>query len=95
MALFPFVITKLPRTSLSQKYRNHEKIHFRQQLELLLIGFYIIYVMEFLMNYLKLNDWDAAYQNISFEREAFANETNLKYLKNRKCYAQWRYAGRG
>ena len=94
MALFPFVITKLSRTALSQKYRTHEKIHFRQQLELLLIGFYLIYILEFLMKYLKLKDWDAAYQNMSFEREAFANETNLKYLKNRKCYAQWRYAGR-
>lgn len=94
MALFPFLITKLPRTSLSQKYRNHERIHFRQQLELLLIGFYLLYALEFLMNYLKLNDWTAAYRNISFEREAFTNESNLKYLKNRKCFAQWRHVGR-
>ncbi|MDG1097782.1 MAG: hypothetical protein P8O20_00205 [Bacteroidia bacterium] len=46
------------------------------------------------MNYLKLNDWTAAYRNISFEREAFTNESNLKYLKNRKCFAQWRHVGR-
>ena len=31
-----------------------------------------------------------AYRNISFEREAYANQRNLNYLKERPLYA-WRH----
>lgn len=57
---------------------NHEKIHLRQQLELLIIPFYIWYFIEM---------YRFGYKNISFEREAFQNEKDLNYLKNRKPYA--------
>ena len=32
-----------------------------------------------------------AYRNISFEQEAYLNESDMTYLINRKLFASWRY----
>ena len=69
---------------------NHEEIHGAQIRELAFIPFYIIYAIEYLYKRLKYGKHKTAYRNISFEKEAYANEENLDYLKTRKHYAQWR-----
>lgn len=69
---------------------NHERIHTAQQKELAFVGFYVIYVLEWLLRLAQYRDRDKAYRNISFEREAYAHGNNLSYLKTRKHYAQWR-----
>jgi hypothetical protein len=52
--------------------------------ELAFIFFYIIYFFEWLVRlFINKN----AYRNISFEKEAYSNEKNLEYLKNRKCFS--------
>lgn len=77
-------------TSWIDKYViNHERIHTAQQRELLFIGFYIIYLIEWLIRYLQYGNWYKAYMNISFEKEAYANGNNLDYLRNRKHFQQW------
>lgn len=92
IALFPFII-------LREKYQNktkywikrnaetinHETIHFKQALELGVVGFYVLYVLEFLIKLFVYGK--DAYMNISFEREAYANDSNLKYLETRTKYA--------
>lgn len=70
---------------------NHEKIHLRQQLELLVIPFYIVYGIEFLIRLILYKNWHKAYKNISFEREAYTNEFNLYYLKGRPFWAFLKY----
>lgn len=65
---------------------NHELIHTRQMLELLVIGFYLWYVVEWLIKWLVYRDRLVAYRNIGFEREAFENEANPDYLKSRRRY---------
>ena len=90
IAIFPFMVTKIPKSKIHKTLINHERIHFRQQIELLIIGFYITYGFEFLIGLVKYKDWDLAYKSISFELEAFQNEKNLDYLKQRKIFAQWR-----
>lgn len=60
---------------------NHEKIHLVQQLELLIIPFYLIYLVEWIFK---------KYRDISFEKEAYSNEANLDYLKTRKHYNMWK-----
>jgi len=62
---------------------NHERIHLRQQAELLIIPFYIWYVIEYFILLLVYRNKKQAYHNISFEREAYNNEHNLNYPKNR------------
>ncbi len=72
---------------LSNELINHERIHTAQQRELLYVFFYIIYIIEWLV---RLTMRGNAYRNISFEREAYANQRNLNYLKERPLYA-WRH----
>lgn len=66
---------------------NHEKIHTRQIRECGYIFFYIFYVAEWLVRLLSLRNSYRAYRNISFEREAYAHENDLNYLKKRKRFA--------
>lgn len=70
---------------------NHEAIHTQQMKEMLFILFYIWYLVEWIIRlFMKGN----AYRNISFEREAFSNDTNLKYIRIRKHYAWVKYINR-
>ncbi len=89
IALWPFVLvqTKNP----GQILINHERIHLRQQAETGIILFYFWYVTEWLWHFVRLRNWWAAYHQISFEKEAYRNETNLDYLKNRKLWSFVKY----
>lgn len=67
---------------------NHEKIHTAQMRELGYIGFYLLYVIEWL--YRLFFHTATAYRGISFEREAYDNQYDYDYIDSRKHYAQWR-----
>lgn len=56
---------------------NHEAIHTAQMKELLYIGFYILYLIEWVWYLVRLRDASAAYYAISFEREAYSHEMSL------------------
>jgi hypothetical protein len=86
MTLFPFVLVKYDFDKGNKVFVNHEKIHLRQQLEMLVFPFYIWYVLEFLIRLIQYKNKDLAYRNISFEREAYSNETDMNYLKNRSFF---------
>ena len=66
---------------------NHESIHWIQQMEMYMIPGYIWYFAEWLLR-IPINKVKA-FNSISFEREAYDNESNLNYLSTRKPYA-WR-----
>ncbi len=87
LTLFPFIIYKKRDYTADAILLNHERIHLQQQLELLILPFYLWYAVEFLIHFTQLKDKRKAYRAISFEREAYANETNLEYLKTRRSYA--------
>jgi hypothetical protein len=70
---------------------NHERIHLRQQLELLILPFFIWYFLEFCLRWIKYEKFDLAYRNISFEREAYAKEKDLHYLKNKSIWSFLKY----
>ena len=89
IALYPFVLIKNKKPSKSLLF--HEKIHLKQQLEMLIIPFYIWYLTEFLIYYLKYQNGYIAYMNISFEKEAYANDANYDYLLNRSFWAFLKY----
>ena len=87
ITLWPFVIS---RTSFNKRVLDHEKIHIRQQQEMLVIGFYIMYVYYWLCGYLVHRDSQIAYFSIPFEQEAYENEHDEDYLANRPFWA-WRH----
>lgn len=65
---------------------NHERIHIKQALELLVIPFYFLYVLEYLIRRMKSKSKYEAYLKISFEQEAYSNDTDPEYLERRKAY---------
>jgi hypothetical protein len=91
MAIFPFIFFKDPGQKNDTLLINHEKIHFYQQLELLILPFYILYVLNYLVNLIRFKNHSQAYFNISFEKEAYANDQNMNYLKNRRLYSWIKY----
>lgn len=83
LTIFPFVFIKDKVDKGNFVIVNHEKIHLRQQLELLIIPFFIWYGLEYVYRLFQYKNANLAYRNISFEREAYTNEMNFNYLKNR------------
>ena len=86
LTLFPFVILRDFLDKENKVLLNHEKIHIRQQLELLILPFFLLYFLEYLIRLLQFKDRNKAYRNISFEREAYQNESNLDYLQTRSFW---------
>ncbi|MEJ8588039.1 hypothetical protein JSO57_10160 [Riemerella anatipestifer] len=86
MAVFPIVFLKKKEHQNNKYLLNHEKIHLRQQLELLILPFFVWYGLNYLWNLIKYKNHREAYRNIIFEREAYENQQDLEYLKNRKLW---------
>ena len=86
LTIFPFVLIKYSSDQNNWVLMNHEKIHLRQQRELLLLPFFIWYLIEYIFRLFQYKSHNLAYRNISFEREAYANESNLNYLQKRSLW---------
>lgn len=103
ITLFPYIILReklrdnVYYKDIAIRVINHESIHIKQQKELLIIPFYLWYFTEYFLRICKfwvhgkLASTYVAYKNISFEREAYANQDNLDYLKTRKFWAFIKY----
>lgn len=91
ISIWPFVVLTDEKLKEDPVFMNHEKIHLQQQLEMLILPFYIIYLLEFLLKYTYYGNAYLAYRNISFERESYQNEADLLYLKKRKIWSWVNY----
>ena len=90
MAMWPFVIVKRSkRDEFSDRVRRHEEIHLRQQLELWLVGFYVLYGWYYVKGRFKYRSHEVAYGNNPFEREAYTYDYLATYLEQRQRFA-WR-----
>lgn len=88
VTLAPFGIYLKKKYFFDYEVRRHETIHWKQQMEMLIIPFYLWYVTEW---FIRLFMPGNAYRNISFEREAYGNEENENYLEERKKFAWIKY----
>ena len=86
LSLWPFIFLKEDTLKNDEVLINHERIHLKQQRELLIFPFYILYIAEWMLRTILYLDSYRAYQNISFEREAYANEDDKEYLARRKSF---------
>ena len=87
MVLFLIIFARKEKKPLKSKTIRHEKIHARQQLELLIIPFYLWYGIEYLINLIIYSGPKEAYRNISFEKEAYEGQNVQDYLKSRGAYS--------
>ncbi len=74
--------------ALTPELIRHERIHTAQMMEMLVVGFYLWYVAEWLVRLLLPG---RAYEAIAFEREAYDHMDEPDYLKRRRHYAWMRY----
>ena len=92
MAIFPFILLKNKNDKNDLHLVHHERIHIIQQIEMLILPFFIWYLIEYALRLIQFKfDSHKAYKNISFEREAYANEHDLDYLKKRQFYSFLKY----
>lgn len=77
----------LSKYEMDERVKRHETIHFQQFLETLFIGFLLMYLWDYIFCYLRYADGEKAYMMIRAEQEAYANEDDPDYLKNRKRWA--------
>ena len=114
ITLWPFIFVRRQAWArFTNDVIRHERIHGRQQVEMLAVGaviatvlalcgagwwsllalplFLWLYVLEWLLAIVHYGSSRLAYRAISFEREAYANEHDPDYLKQRKPFAWLRY----
>ncbi|MEM6686601.1 MAG: hypothetical protein AAF617_12540 [Bacteroidota bacterium] len=91
ITLFPFIFLRDAKDKDNATLVHHEKIHLRQQIELLVLPFYILYISEWLIRLCYYRNREKAYYNISFEREAYFNEQDFDYLNKRRLFQFLRY----
>ena len=90
MALYPFMLFKMEQLKHDSVIINHEKIHFKQQLELLILPFYLLYLAHYAINLIRYRNHSQAYYDICFEKEAYKHDRDLNYMTKRKVYAWMR-----
>lgn len=91
ICLYPFIIVSSFENLGTTTLLNHEKIHLRQQIELLVVFFYIWYFVEFIIRWIKTGSRYQAYRAISFEKEAYNNEANLNYNASKSLFSFLKY----
>lgn len=89
ITLAPFGIFIKEKYFYDLKIINHEKIHWIQQLEMLIIFFYVWYIIEWIIR-LFING-KLSYIKISLEREAYEKEDDINYISIRKHFAWLKY----
>ncbi|WP_241791053.1 hypothetical protein [Sphingobacterium rhinopitheci] len=91
VTIFPFIFFSEESLVADKVLINHERIHIQQALEMMILPFYSLYLIEFLIRYIHCRSFNKAYRSISFEKEAYLNQYNLHYLSIRKRWAFIKY----
>lgn len=101
MTIGPWIFTRDIR-KITSTVLNHEAVHWEKEKELLILGFYLLYITFFVFNLIAClfdrqrgtradgrfrSIWKRAYYTIPFEEEAYDNEGNSEYIQHRKHYA--------
>lgn len=73
---------------MSEETKRHETIHFQQYLETGMIGFLLLYLYDYVVNYIKYSSGIRAYLSLRAEKEAYAHQEDEDYLANRKRW-EW------
>jgi hypothetical protein len=87
----PWAVYAAPMAIIRDNDLSHEAIHQKQWNELTWVVFMLWYSIEFMIKLFKYKKCHSTYRNLSFEREAYANDRDENYLKTRKRYAFLKY----
>ncbi len=90
-AFFPIIFVRSEEYA-TPLFINHERIHFRQQLETLFIGSWLLHLFEDVYSrvFLKMKSPEY-YLYRAVEQEAYRNQHNLSYLQTRPWFSTFSY----
>lgn len=88
IALWPFAIVK---KDAAPAIVRHELIHLEQYKDLWIIGMPFVAIWDFTKGYIKYKDCMEAYRRCRIEQEAYTNQSDPDYIKNRKRFAWLNY----
>ncbi len=97
VTIFPFIfLSDLSKCESDPIYTedeiiNHEKIHLQQILETGILGFYLIYLFEFMIKSISFKNIRVGYLSVGFEMEAYNHMKDLNYLNKRRRYSWLRF----
>lgn len=94
MTFFNLLLTR--KDTVSQETITHENTHLAQAFDFHLwyfgfIFFYVWYILEWILKLPSALFGYRPYYSISFEQEAYRNQKNTNYLKERKHFAWLKY----
>lgn len=91
ITFYPFLFVR-PDTRDNSELLRHETIHIKQQLELFIVGAWLLFIVEFCYaRYVKRFDSRQSYYYTASEQEAHRNAMKEDYLSKRKPYAIFKY----
>ena len=90
ITLWPFIFVR-DQVPFDNVDENHERIHLRQQIELMVVFFYVLYIIFWLYGLVKYRSAKVAYRLIPFEKEAYSNEEDMLYLRERRFWRWTKY----
>ena len=85
ITLWPFIFIR--DGAETEELVQHECIHIAQYNECLVLGFYGIYLWDWLIGLLKYRSPQKAYRQIRFEQEAYQAQGERDYLSHRRPFA--------
>ena len=85
ITLWPFVFIR--DGAETDELIRHESIHIAQCNECLVIGFYGLYLWDWLKGLIKYRSAHQAYRQIRFEQEAYEKQSEIDYLSRRTHFA--------
>ena len=92
ITIFPWIFVKAAhKGTFDDKSINHELIHLYQQKEMFVVLFFVWYIVEWFIRLLLYRNKKEAYRNISFEQEAYNNQSNVAYVYCRNSFGWLAY----
>ena len=93
LMLWPWIFVREDKSAkFTPMAKRHEVTHAHQQVECLLVGFLIIYCLEWVakMPFCRFNA-ERSYRSISFEQEAYEHQEEIYYNDVRRHFAWLKY----
>ena len=84
ITLFPVVFYS--EDTVSARTLRHETVHFYQQIFLLVVPFYVLYLLFWIVGLLRYRNHDRAYRAIPFERSAYRLESRTDLRWSTKAF---------
>ena len=90
LTFWPFIIVS------ASKYKRHiiknrQLLAYQQQIELLIVGYLVVYALTFIKGLIKNRNFQKAIDSVPFNKEQIANEKKYSWKGTRKMYSWIKY----